>query len=117
MVDLAKEYGVPPEILAFVDAGFLEVLAETPDEKTVEFHIPSKRHTDIEGTIYAYNLTWIHPDFNARFCHFYHETPGDLPNFYVRQDTSVYGDEIIRDLETVDDLVCWLEAFETADVL
>ena len=36
MVDLANDYGVPPEIMAFVDAGFLEVLAEDHDEKTVE---------------------------------------------------------------------------------
>jgi hypothetical protein len=116
MADLAKDYGVPPEVMAFVDAGFLEVLAETPDEKTVEFHIPSKRHSDIKGTIYAYDLTWIHPDFNARFCHDCHETPGDLPNFYATQRCSDDADEHI-DLETLDDLVCWLEAFQTADVL
>jgi len=78
MADLAKDYGVPPEIMAFVDAGFLEVLAETPGEKTVEFHLPSKRHTNIQEAITTYGLTWIHPDFNARFCHDCHETPGDL---------------------------------------
>jgi hypothetical protein len=116
MVDLAKDYGVPPEVMAFVDGGFLKVLAEAPDEKTVEFHIPSKRTTDTRGTISVCNLTWIHPDFNARFCHFYHETPGDLPNFYATQRSSDYADEHI-DLETLDDLVCWLEAFQTADVL
>jgi len=46
--------------------------------KTVEFHLPSKRHTNIQEAITTYGLTWIHPDFNARFCHDCHETPGDL---------------------------------------
>jgi hypothetical protein len=71
----------------------------------VEFHLPSKRHTNIQGAISTYGLTWIPPDFNARFCHYCHETPGDLPNFYATQRCSNDADEHI-DLETLDDLVC-----------
>jgi hypothetical protein len=115
MPDLATNYGIPAELMAFVADGFLEVLSENEAEKTIEFHLPSKRRTDVEGRITTYSLTWIHPDFNDRFCHYYFEHPGDSPNFYVTEDTTDVGDEQL-DLETVDDLVAWLESFRSADV-
>jgi hypothetical protein len=102
--------------MVFIDDGFLQVLHENPAEKTVEFHIPSKRYSDVEGRITTYSLTWIHPDFNEQFCHFYYEQPGDSPNFYVTEDTTDVGDEQV-DLETVDDLVAWLETLRVADVV
>jgi hypothetical protein len=108
MNTLAREYEIPPELMAFVESGFLKVLAEEKAEKTVEFHIPSKRTTDAEGRITTFSVIWIHPQFNAQFCHYYDKVPGDLPNFYVVQDTMEVGDEMVAGLETVPDLVEWL---------
>jgi hypothetical protein len=111
MNDVGKRFGIPPEVMEFVDSGFLELLGEDDAKKTVEFHMPSLRWEDENRRITAFSLTWIHPDFNATFCHYYHETPGDEPNFYVTKDTSESGDEIL-DLNDVDELVAWLDAKE-----
>jgi hypothetical protein len=83
-------------------------VAVKPPEKTVEFHIPALRRTDEQGRITTFDLTWIHPDFNAQFCHYYDQSPGDLPNFYLKKDTTDIGDDDIN-LEDLDDLLCWLE--------
>lgn len=114
MTDLVQQYGLPPELLQFVDSGFLSVLAEKPAEKTVEFHIPAMRFRDENDAITSFSLTWIHPDHNADFCHYFHETPGDLPNFYVDRDTTDAGGDQIDGLETVADLVDWLEQKQSA---
>ncbi len=114
MADLADKYKIPPEVMAFVNDGFLVLLAEVEAEKTIEFHIPSKRQTDDEGRITSYSVIWIHPDFNAEFCHYYDEKPGDLPNFYVRIDTDCSRGEQVDDLETVEDLVDWLSESKKA---
>ena len=100
---------------AFREDGTLHVLSEDEPKRTVQFHIPAKRHTDLEGRITTYTLTWIHPDFNEQFCHYYAERPGDSPNFYVTEDTTELGQNDI-DLETVDDLLAWLGALRVADV-
>jgi hypothetical protein len=71
---LAARYGLPGEIVEFLNSGFLQVLSERLTEKTVEFHIPSKRIAYSLHYIAAYSVVWIHPDFNVRFCHFYDET-------------------------------------------
>jgi len=115
MTDLALNYQVPPEVMEFVNDGFLVFLAEDETEKTVEFHIPSRRTTDKEGRITSYSVTWIHPDFNAEFCHYFDKKPGDLPNFYVEEDTSDVGSDPIDGLESVDDLVSWLEGMRHPD--
>lgn len=109
MTDIAAKYNIPDEVMAFVLDGFLEVVSENEAEKTVEFHVPSKRQTDDEGRITSWSVVWIHPDFNAEFCHYYDEKPGDLPNFYVLKDTTDVGDEQVDGLDTVEDLVAWLE--------
>lgn len=101
-------YGIPPELMEFVYSGLLEVLVENEPEKTIEFHIPSLRTEDFEGRITTYSLCWIHPEYNARFCHFSEKTPGDLPNFYVVEDTTDLGEETVGGLGTVGDLVEWL---------
>ena len=36
-------------------------------------------------------LVWIHPEFNAQFCHYYDEKPGDLANFYLFKETRSWG--------------------------
>lgn len=108
MADIASEYGIPENVMRFVRDGFLEVLSENPDEKTVEFHIPAARRTDTEGRITTCSVVWIHPAFNAQFCHYYEQTPGDLPNFYVREDTTDVGDEDLE-IHSVDELEAWLE--------
>jgi hypothetical protein len=113
---VANRYAVPPEIDRFVDQGFLEVLTEGPDEMTVEFHIPSRVTTDRRRRITAYRVVWIHPDHNAQFCHYYQDTPGDLPNFYVEVENSEGPSEMLDDLETVDDLSVWLEDFQSQSV-
>jgi hypothetical protein len=113
--DLPAKYEIPDEVMAFVRDGFLEVVSEDEAKKTVEFHAPSKRRTDDEGRITSWSVVWIHPDHNAEFCHYYDEKPGDLPNFYVLQDTTDVGDELVDGIDSVDDLVGWLEGLEKSD--
>ena len=115
MIDLALKYQIPAEVMAFVNDGFLVFLAEDEAKKTVEFQIPSKRTTDKEGRITSYSVIWIHPEFNAEFCHYYDERPGDLPNFYAEEDTSDVGSDQIDRLESVEDLVGWLDGLRTGD--
>lgn len=116
MGDLAAKYKIPAEVAAFVRDGFLEVVSEDEAQKTVEFHIPSKRRTDDEGRITSWSVVWIHPDFNAEFCRYYDEEPGDLPNFHVVEDTTDVGDELVDGLSTVADLVGWLEEFRVTNL-
>ena len=116
MSAFATKYAIPPEVDRFIDTGFLEVLAEHAAEKTVRFHIPSKSVVDTQERMTCYEVYWIHPDFNAEFCHYYHEHPGDFPNFWALEDTDSVGDTFIDDLESVDDLVAWLEAMQIADI-
>ena len=104
---LQSRYRLPPTLMAFIDDGFVELLSEDEPQKTVQFHMPSMRRTDDKGRIAAYSLTWIHPDFNKQFCHYYDEEPGDLPNFYVTKETTDSADEAVE-LEDVDDLIDWL---------
>ena len=115
MTDLAVKYKIPAEVMAFVDEGFLVFLAEDDAKKTVEFHIPSKRQTDDEGRITSYSVVWTHPDFNAEFGHYYDEKSDDNPNFYAEIDTTDVGSDLV-DVESVDDLVGWLEGLREASV-
>ena len=115
MTDLADKFKIPAEVMAFVRDGFLEVVSEDEARKTVEFHVPSKRRTDDEGRITSWSVVWIHPDFNAEFCQYYDEEPGDLPNFYAQKDTTDLGDEPVDGLDTVEDLVGWLEGLRDTD--
>lgn len=108
MTSLAERYAIPEELMHFVDSGFLRFLGEHPSEKTVEFHVPAIRRADAEGRGTSYSLTWIHPNFNADFCHYFTQTPGDLPNFYVNEDTTDVGDDLLE-IDSVDELVGWLE--------
>jgi hypothetical protein len=50
----AQRCAVPVGIDDFVDQGFLEVLTERPDERTVEFHIASRVNIDHRRRITAY---------------------------------------------------------------
>ena len=81
--DLAVEYGIPDDIMAFVEDGFLTIVSEDAGRKTVTLDIPSLGTVTTADSFTSYTLIWIHPDYNAEFCHYYVETPGDLPNFYV----------------------------------
>ena len=89
--NIAEKYQIPAELMAFVEEGFLEVLSENEKEKTIEFHIPEKMTEFTRDHLMAYNLTWIHPDFNAEFCHFCIDEPGDLPNFYLYRSLELGG--------------------------
>lgn len=64
--DIATKYKLPPELKAFLDDGFLELLSQKDDEKTLCFHIPSKRTEYTRDRIMAYSLVWIRADFNAQ---------------------------------------------------
>ena len=116
MSRFAADYAIPSELDALIDTGFLEVISEKPQEKTVEFHIPSKRWSNDKGSIASYSVVWIHPAHNAEFCHFFVETPGDLPNFYVSREFSDAAPESIDGLESVDDLVDWLTEFRETGI-
>jgi hypothetical protein len=95
--------------MALVEAGFLEVVSEDDDTKTVELDIPSLGTVTASDSFTSYTLIWIHPDHNAEFCHYYDREPGDLPNFFVQIHSPDRPDEQVDDLNTVDDLVDWLE--------
>lgn len=86
----------------------MQYLGENPAEQTVEFHIPDLLYEDENGLGHTFTITWIHPDFNEQFCHYYTEKPGDLANFYVMKITDDSGDDWL-DIETFDDLIAWLE--------
>jgi hypothetical protein len=103
-----NEFGIPAKLIQFVHNGTIEVTSTEPDTKTVEFIVPSLSSTDRQGLPKLFSLTWIHPAFNAQFCHYYDETPGDLANFYVVRETERMADEHLDDLESFDDLVAWL---------
>jgi hypothetical protein len=113
MTDLSVKYKIPAEVMVFVDDGFLVLLAEDEEKKTVEFHIPSKRSTDDEGRITSYSVVWTHPDFNVEFGRYYDENSGSNPNFHVEIDTTDVGSDLV-DLESVEELVTWLEEFQDA---
>lgn len=115
MSRFAADYAIPPDLDALIDAGFLKLVRERAAEKTVEFHIPSRRGRDDGGMMSAYSVVWIHPDHNVEFCHFFEETPGDLPNFYAQKEFSNAAVQSIDDLKTADDLVDWLARLKQAD--
>jgi hypothetical protein len=71
------------------------------------------RSSDADCRVTAYSLVWIHPSFNREFCWFYDATPGDLPNFYLTRGVSDLGEEPI-DIESIDELIYWLEERATA---
>jgi hypothetical protein len=107
MQDLEKTYGVPAELKRFVDAGFLVVVFEKPDERTVTFGIPGLAYTDENNVETYFALDWIHPDVNAQLCHYFRVKPGDLANFYLTRACRERGDEPI-DVESLEDLIAWL---------
>ncbi len=109
MNSIADSYKIPPEIMKYVDDGFLEVVAEHAAKKTVDLGIPSLWSSSAPDEYTSYTVVWIHPDYNAEFCHDYHEVPGDLPNFFVEIHSPNEPDRQVPDLNTVDDLVDWLE--------
>jgi hypothetical protein len=108
MSSTISEYGIPPELQSFIDSGYLVVVFEKPEEKTVTFGIPSLAFTDEGGAETFFTLDWIHPDFNAKYCHYYHDTPGDLANFYLNKSCRERGDELI-DVESFEELIAWLD--------
>lgn len=114
--DFAERYRLPPELTRFIDEGFLAPLSDNWEEKSIEFHIPSKTVTDSHGRTTSFSVVWIHPDFNREFCHYFDKQPGDLPNFYVIKDTTDLCHEPIDQINTFDDLVGWLESMKSADV-
>ena len=114
--DVASKYRLPPELKSFVDEGFLVPTTENWEEKFVEFHLPSKVVTDTEGRITSFSVFWIHPDFNREFCHYFDEQPGDLSNFYVVEDTTDLRHDLVDKIETMKDLIGWLESMKSADV-
>jgi hypothetical protein len=117
MSHIAERYALPPGIDRLVDRGFLELSMEQPDEMTVYFRIPSMQSTDHRGRITAYCLTWIHPDHNAEFCHYFDEMPDDLPNFFAEVCKSEGPSDMIDDLDTVDDLEAWLDELRNVAIL
>src|ERR1051326_4711372 len=94
--NLSTENGIPAELASFVSDGFIVPVSFTPDEKTVTFDIPSLAYEDEKDNDFDFSLIWIHPEFNQKFCHFYDETPGDLPNFYLMKETRNARDEQIE---------------------
>ena len=108
MGSLDTRFGVPPALQAFIDRQTLEIVSADDATKTIEFHLPSLRSTDSQNRITTVSVTWIHPDYNAQYCHYYDQVPGDLPNFYVTVDTTDLGDESLE-INSLDELIAWLE--------
>lgn len=109
MQHMQDTYGIPADLMAYVNVGLLEVVSENPNERTIEFHIPSMRERDTEGRTTSYSLTWINPKFNAQFCRHYEQQPGDAPNFELVMDIEDIGDDFVEPVQTVDELVGWLD--------
>jgi hypothetical protein len=103
MNTLALRFGLPDELAALIDTGVLEITGQHDAEKTLHLVVPSLWQKDRKGRIKIVSITWIHPDCNAQFCHYYHLAPGDLPNFYVNEENSEGPDEPI-DVNDVDEL-------------
>ena len=76
MNTLALRFGLPAELETLIDSGVLEVTGEYDAEKTLHLVVPSLRQKDRKGRIKVVTITWIHPDYNAQFCHYYDKTPG-----------------------------------------
>jgi hypothetical protein len=107
MNTLALRFGLPAELETLIDTGVLEVTGEYDAEKTLHLVVPSLRYEDRKGRIKVVTITWIHPDYNAQFCHYHHETPGDLPNFYVAEENSE-GPDVPIDVNDLDELLDFL---------
>jgi hypothetical protein len=107
MNTLALRFGIPAELEMLIDTGVLEITGQDDAEKTLHLVVPSLRQQDRKGRIKVVTITWIHPDYNAQFCHYYHESPGDLPNFYVAEENSEGPDEPldVNDLEELLDFL------------
>ena len=114
MNDIAEKYNIPAEIMEFVEAGLLQMAEENDEKATIEFDIPSLGYAELDGRYKFYRLIWINPEQNAEFCHFYTETPGDLPHFYVGIETDHSRDEQVEGLESLDNLIDWLKEKQKA---
>lgn len=108
MDDIHSNFAIPRQLAPFIDNGFLEVLSQDKSRRTIEFHMPSKRFVDAGGRMTTYSLIWIHPEYNAEFCHYHDRAPGDVPNFWITEDVEEVGNEQVDGLQSVDDLVVWL---------
>lgn len=106
---LYENYRIPPDLKHYINCGVLEMLSVHDDEKYLEFHVPSRQIVGNKDEITAFSLIWIHPDFNKKYCHYYLETPGDLPNFYLQESRSNGRETQISGIESIDDLIEWLE--------
>jgi hypothetical protein len=91
MNKLALRFGLPADLEKLIDTGVFAVTGEDDATKTLRLVIPSPSPAGSQGP----NQDRQHhlPDYNAQFCHYYHETPGDLPNFYVAEKNSEGPDE------------------------
>jgi hypothetical protein len=105
MPTLAERYAIPTEIMEFVSSGFLVLLSERAGE--VEFHIPSRRHSDRHGEIVTYSVRWTHPANHTELCHNSGENLDELPCFEAEEDDGDHG-PAAADIETLDDLIDWL---------
>ena len=76
MNTLALRFGLPAELETLLDTGVLAITGEDDAEKTLHLVVPSLRQKDRKGRIKVVTITWIHPDYNAQFCHYYDKTPG-----------------------------------------
>jgi hypothetical protein len=107
MNTLALLFGLPADLETRIDTGVLAISGEDDATKTLRLVVPSLWQKDRKGRIKIVSITWIHPDYNAQFCHYYHETPGDLPNFYVAEENSEGPDEPL-DVNDLDELLDFL---------
>ena len=78
-----------------------------------KFDIPSRIIGDRRGSTTTQRIVWIHQAHNAKHCHFYHEVPGDEPNFYVEVQNWDGPSGILDDLQTDDDLEAWLQELQS----
>jgi hypothetical protein len=116
MQNLVEAYRIPRDLVALIERRLLVPLRESPESRTVEFHIPSKRTTDRQGRITTWSVTWVHPAFKAEFCQYYDRAPGDRPNFHATKETTDLGDDIIEGLHTEGDLLEWLIDLSNSEI-
>jgi len=101
-------YGLPDELVAFIDSGVLVHLSEDIQERRVEFLVPAlcRPGTTADSEV-TYTVKWFHPDNRPDQC--------DLEGVYIDVGREIEGSGIksLDEVETAEDLIAFLDEVQT----